>query len=478
MNVLLDDTTSDPFRLVGTIFDGTYRIERVVGGGSFGVVYAATHQQLRRRVALKVLKLENVREPEVMIERFWREARSSAALKNAGAIEVHDARVERPGGRIYYSMDLLSGVSLQTRWMASPQRQMAPAEALGCIRQVASSMAVAHAAGIVHRDLKPENIFLCRDRSVRVLDFGCAHIKHEPRITAAGRVLGLPYYMPPEQLDFGRNTPDPRMDVYALGVTLYHILSGRFVYPAHHDPIVVVKHVLVGPPIDIGQVAPDLPVELHQVIRRAMARNPEDRFQTMAEFEAAIGKLLRSGAVPLRVGADASTLAKTLQRRSGQRTLLERLIGRRREEAPTIQGPTSEARSEALPETVPLLAPRTVQTAAPPSKAGSRLVWIAPLALACIAAAVLVALFARHRGQPVSADAPNTPLTSAAQGEDPVAVRAPQPEMASASPSAGRPSQQRPKVLHTGKVNRSASKASPSTTAPKDPNGLDDPFAN
>jgi serine/threonine protein kinase len=368
--VLIESVDADPFGLVGQLFDGTYRIIRVVGGGSFGVVYEAEHQKLAKRCALKVLKLEGLRNPEVAVERFWREARTCEALKDAGAIAVHDARVEQPHGRLYFAMDLLNGVSLHTPWMSAPERRMAPVEALGCIRQVASCMAVAHEAGIVHRDLKPENIFICRDHTVKVLDFGCALIRSEPRLTAPGHVIGLPYYMPPDQLDYLRTTPDLRVDIYALGVTLYHILSGRWVYPLHHDPLVVAKHVLVAPPTDIGTVAPFLPPSVLALVRRAMARNPDDRFQTMRDLEDAIGRVLRSGEVELRVSPDASTLARTAPRRSPVRTLLERLG---RASLPVAHAPASASGAGAQGQAAPPSAQNLVDNRhAPARRAPSR----------------------------------------------------------------------------------------------------------
>jgi serine/threonine-protein kinase len=318
---------NDPFGLVGTSFDAHYEIQRVVGEGSFGVVYAALHRELRKHRAIKVLKVEHVREPKVVIERFWREARASTELKHAGAVEVYDARIAQPGGQLYYAMELLNGVSLHTRWLSCPQQRMPPVEALGIIRQVAAHLAVAHAAGIVHRDLKPENIFLCRDHSIKLLDFGCALMKEEPRLTTPGVLLGLPHYRAPDQLDLYRRSPsDARADIYALGVTLYHLLGGKLVYSGDH-PAIVAKNIHLGPPTDIVEVAPDLPPSLHALIRRAMARNPEDRYQSMGELEEAIGKLLRGGELSMRVGVDASTLARTIER---PRTLIRRLLSHSR----------------------------------------------------------------------------------------------------------------------------------------------------
>jgi serine/threonine-protein kinase len=312
---------NDPFGLVGQLFDGRYEVARVIGSGSFGVVYEAKHTTLRKPCALKVLKLERMWQPKVVLERFWREARASSALRSSGAIEVYDASVEQPGGRFYYSMELLRGASLQARWLAAPKGRIAPADALACVRQVAASMAVAHEAGIVHRDLKPDNIFICDDRSIKVLDFGCAHIRHEPRLTGLGQIIGLAHYMPPEQLDLRTEsaartamTPDPRTDIYALGVTLYHILTGRWVYE-YEDPRLVINEVLAGPPPDVATVAPELPPSLCALVRRAIAREARDRFQTMGEFVSAIDDASRAANVLLRVGPDAMTLEREHRQR-------------------------------------------------------------------------------------------------------------------------------------------------------------------
>jgi len=439
--VFVDDTSSDPLSLVGNeSFDTHYHVQRVIGSGSFGVVYAALHKRLRQPRALKVLKLDRVREPDVVIERFWREARASAALKHAGAIEVLDARVEQPGGRLYYAMELLSGVSLLTRWMSSPGRRMAPAEALGIARQVAACLTVAHAAGIVHRDIKPENIFICRDHAVRVLDFGCAFLQQEPRITTPGRLIGLPHYMPPDQLDLVRRGPDPRVDVYALGVTLYHVLSGRWIYPPHHDPLVVAKDVHLGPPADIAQVAPELPAQIHAIVRKAMARNSEDRYQRMEDLEGAIVDVIRSGGVSLRVAADASTLARTVER---PRTLIERLRSRQQrnevEEAPTAkERPTPPAVVDAArmraadpivsraPNAPPIVAlPVRAATSAPrsernipPRGSSSRTMVVIAAGIVLAAGAVLAALIIRQRSSsPITAQAKTLAAESAPQAD-------------------------------------------------------------
>jgi serine/threonine protein kinase len=482
---------TDPLGLVDGVFDNAYRIVRAVGTGGFGVVYEAERLQLRDRVALKVLRIEQFREPETVIERFWREARASASLADAGAVEIYDARVEQPNGRLYYSMELLQGVSLFHRWMASPDRRMPVVEALGCIRQVAACIAVAHDAGIIHRDLKPANIFLGRDHRVRVLDFGIALVQSESRLTTPGQILGVSYYMPPDQLDYlRRGAPDPRVDIYALGVTLYHVLAGRYVYPLHPDSAVVAKNVLLGPPPDIADVAPFLPAPVQALIRRAMARNPEDRYQTMRELEEAITRLLRNGAVELRVPADASTLARTAPGVPSKRTLLGRLLSKRitsegDEDAktvprapaavqqraenpdattPPVLRPPQRAESVA-PARTPLPAPARTPPPAPAasSSSGLRVVTFLAASALVIAGAALVLWFVDRRNAPAT-------TTQAAPEPSPTvvsrpAVAEPPPEAATRSPSpAGEPIAVAPdQALRRVHVHKRAVTPAPST---------------
>jgi serine/threonine protein kinase len=478
VDLLIDDPHADVFGLVGKLFDDTYQVTRVVGAGSVGVVYEAMHTKLRARRALKILRVEGVRDPERMLERFWREARASASLRNAGAVEVYDARLARESRRPYFAMDLLDGISLHTQWSLSPGKRMPVAEALGCARQIAECMTVAHAAGIVHRDLKPENIFLARDHSVKVLDFGCALIAQEPRLTAPGMMIGLPLYQPPEQLDFVRaRTPDPRMDVYALGVTLYHVLSGQYVYPLHRDPLVVARYVHEGPPRDIATVAPDLPPAVHSLVRRAIARNPEERMSSMDAVAAEISRLLKSGDVPLHVYPHSATVART-RPATEKPTIVERSTKRDASTqlgatdgdgiadniislVPSLTNKTADARprrngGEPAPvarrgSPAPASAPRQVrpapvqpvvaatprqQSRTPPTKrrdAGHRYasaLWFVAGACAIFAAAVAIVWFTRlHRASativraPVIVAPPGEPSApSATQAPSPVAV--------------------------------------------------------
>jgi serine/threonine-protein kinase len=281
----------------GDIIAGKYRIERVVGEGASGQVYAAHHIALDRGVALKVLFADPAEDPTV-IDRFLREARTAAKIESVNVTRVLDTG-ELPNGRPFLVMELLVGGDL-TSTLALHGPLPIP-RAVEYMLQALEGVAVAHALGIVHRDLKPANLFLAMREDdgteiVKILDFGISKTPRTSRAGSAGSradltkgsrdLLGSPSYMSPEQL---RNASaiDKRADLWSLAVVLYELLTDAL--PFDGDGVgELLAQILEGDPVPLRKRRPDAPEELEQAIFKAFAKNPDERYQNASEMAAAI----------------------------------------------------------------------------------------------------------------------------------------------------------------------------------------------
>jgi eukaryotic-like serine/threonine-protein kinase len=265
---------------------GRYELEQPLGQGAFGRVFAARDTRLGRRVAIKLLHPEYVQHPEIR-QRFLQEAHAAACIGHPGIVTIFDVG---DAASPYIAMELLEGESLQAR--VARRGPLAIATAREVARQVAAALAAAHRSGVIHRDLKPENIFLVADPAaaggerVKVLDFGLA----KPTLTAsvktrATTVFGTPLYMGPEQFERTPNT-DMRSDIYALGCVLYQLVIGR---PPFEGTLreVVTQHQWAPPP-SLRDADPAVPLELDEVVRHMLAKDPRHRPQTMDEVERAL----------------------------------------------------------------------------------------------------------------------------------------------------------------------------------------------
>jgi serine/threonine protein kinase len=269
----------------GRILGGKYLVEDVVGEGGLGVVLKATHQQLDQPVAIKYLKPSMAARADV-VERFLREARLAARIKNEHAVKVHDVDAV-PSGIPYMVMEYLEGRDLDQVLAESPL----PIDvAIDYVLQAIEALAEAHAAGIVHRDLKPANLFLAtRPGStsiVKVLDFGISKVMSDApqsrRVTRIDERLGTPVYMSPEQLQAAPDV-DARSDIWALGVVLYELLSSTLPFDGPELPQVCVA-VLTKPHVPLSAVHPDATPELEEVIARCLQKERAKRYQNVAEL--------------------------------------------------------------------------------------------------------------------------------------------------------------------------------------------------
>jgi serine/threonine protein kinase len=285
----------DPY--VGVTIDGRYRIESVLGEGGMGVVYLAHHKVIDRRVAIKILRAKLARDKR-STERFLQEAKAASSIGNPHIIDISDFG-ELPDGSTYFVMEWLDGKPLAM--VLEGGSALPVMRVIDIARQTADALAAAHQQGIVHRDLKPENIFLVRHGSkqdfVKILDFGVAKVSTgASHLTHAGSIVGTPLYMAPEQA-LGESV-DSRADIYALGVILYEMASGRVPFDADDVVGVLAQHMCQAPvPIRALVPSQDVPPGLEAIILKALAKKPEQRYQTMEELAQDLDRLAR-GSIP------------------------------------------------------------------------------------------------------------------------------------------------------------------------------------
>ncbi len=269
--------TTPQGELIGRIFDRKYRVNELIGSGGMGSVYRATHLEMSREVALKVLD-HGIADSDRQVQRFHQEARSSSRLQHPNTIRVYDfGRAE--DGRLYLAMELLKGETLAD--LMRREKRIPLPRTCHIIKQVCKSLAEAHQMGLVHRDLKPDNIFITEifgERDfVKVLDFGIAKSTEGPEqesLTQTGFICGTPRYLSPEQA-MGK-TVDPRSDLYALGVLLYEMLSGQPVYSAATPIGIVMKHIKEPPPI-LAIGSSNGAVGASRLIASMLAKSPDQR---------------------------------------------------------------------------------------------------------------------------------------------------------------------------------------------------------
>jgi serine/threonine protein kinase len=271
--------------LEGRTLAGRYVLERSIGEGGMGAVFAAVQLAVQRRVAVKVLLPGVARDPGI-VERFRREAMLAANIARRGAVEIIDFDRDPIAGP-FIVMELLDGESLADR--LKRHGRLNPREATWIAVSILETLEAVHGRGVIHRDLKPANVFLAREGSgppvVKVLDFGVARVlAPHGEVTARGAVIGTPRYMAPEQAAGGE--VDARADIYAVGAILYACLGGK---PYAHVPSEHARAaVLAGPPPPLSQMNRDLPAPLVAVVDRAMARAVAARFTTAAAMRDAL----------------------------------------------------------------------------------------------------------------------------------------------------------------------------------------------
>ncbi|EYF02083.1 serine/threonine protein kinase [Chondromyces apiculatus DSM 436] len=284
-------------RVGDTLLCGTpYRVRRHIGRGGAGDVYEAEHRALAKSVVLKVLHPDLCREPRA-VERLRIEAQVLARLSHPNLVEVRDLG-QTVEGRSYVVMERLMGRTLREEIEA--RGKLPVLEAIGYLEQALAGLAAAHGAGVVHRDVKPDNLFVCAPdpsgvRRVKVLDFGAVKLSpamwpaHGALRTAQGVLVGSPRYAAPEQVK-GRAV-DGRTDVYAAGLVLYTLVTGRGPFaPAQRLDDILRAH-LTEEPTPPSRFAPEIPPALDRIILRALEKDPERRFPGAAAFAAELARV-------------------------------------------------------------------------------------------------------------------------------------------------------------------------------------------
>jgi serine/threonine protein kinase len=298
----------------GDKLGGKYRLDSLLGEGGMGSVFAAENVNTGRRVAVKVLHGEWMLRPEVR-ERFTHEARATTAISHPNIVEVLDLDTDATLGVAFIVQELLQGKTLEDYLVEQPDERLEVADALAIIVPVMEALISAHARGIVHRDLKPANVFLTTshsgERVPKVIDFGIAKdvsaAAGGARHTQQGVAIGTPDFMSPEQVE-GVTDLDAGTDVWALGVLLYVMLSGRLPYEAPSVNLVMGK-ILYEPPTPLATHRPDLPPPLLAVVEGALRR---DRSARTASVRAMLDAVLACEGAPRPVAAPTGSWAPPL----------------------------------------------------------------------------------------------------------------------------------------------------------------------
>jgi serine/threonine-protein kinase len=273
--------------------DGRYVVERKLGAGAFGTVYAARDKELGRRVAIKTIRFEGLAAATVslddLLERSGQEAKVAAGLRHPGIVALWDWRSTE--GFAYLSMELVEGVPLD-RLVAGPGKLAAP-RAAAIAAQVADALAYAHERGVVHRDIKPANIMVEADDHVKVTDFGIAKIADSAEHpTVTGSLLGTPSYMSPEQARGG--AIDGRSDLFSLGCVLYELVSGRKAFQADSITGLLFK-ILTEEPPPLRELDPTVPEGIQRIVAKALSKTPEARYQSGREMAEDLVAVARPG---------------------------------------------------------------------------------------------------------------------------------------------------------------------------------------
>ncbi len=282
--------------VAGQVFSKRYELERQIGRGGMADVWLARDELLGRRVAVKILHSEFARDPS-FVERFRREAQSAANLNHPNIVAVYDWGEE--GDTYFIVMEYVEGQSL--RDVLRTYERLVPTEAARIAADMADALSVAHRSGVVHRDVKPANVLITPRGEVKVTDFGIARAEASGELTRTGSVMGTATYFSPEQAQ--GQVLDGRSDVYALGVVLYEMVTGRPPFVADNPVSVAYKHVREEPPLP-SAVTPGTPGALDRIVRTAMAKDVALRYQSAQDLRADLlrferGRPLIGGPMPL-----------------------------------------------------------------------------------------------------------------------------------------------------------------------------------
>jgi beta-lactam-binding protein with PASTA domain/predicted Ser/Thr protein kinase len=277
-----------PDTLIDQVFDGRYKLVRKLGTGGMANVYLAEDQELGRRVAIKMLDDRHAQD-EQFVERFRREAKNAAGLSHPNVVSIYDRG--QAEGTYYIAMEYLEGRTLKELLVA---RGPTPVPvAIDYARQILAALGFAHRHGVVHRDIKPHNVAVAPDGRIKVMDFGIARAGTS-QMTETGSIIGTAQYLSPEQ---AKGAPvGPTSDIYSVGIVLYEMLTGSVPFTGDTPLEIAMKH-LSATPEPPSEKRPEVPHELDSIVLRALAKRPEDRYQTAEEMDADLARAARGQAV-------------------------------------------------------------------------------------------------------------------------------------------------------------------------------------
>jgi len=286
-----------------------YRIEKKLGEGGMGMVYKAKQISMDREVALKILspRLTNDRQ---FVQRFFREARASGKLNHPNIVQGFDSGVS--GGHHYITMEFIDGRTVED--VLKEKGKFDEKEALRICCEVAKALGHADQFGIVHRDIKPDNIMMSTRGEVKLTDMGLARQEMDPNITQVGMAMGTPNYISPEQAKAEENL-DIRADIYSLGATLFHLVTGELPFTGKSVDVILTKHV-VETPRSVKEMVPELSSDIDDLITKLMAKSPDDRFQKPEVLVETIQRIIEGKGVTLEAGLDAKLLKRLRSERN------------------------------------------------------------------------------------------------------------------------------------------------------------------
>jgi len=345
---------------LGQWVNGKYRIDQLLGIGGMAAVYAATHRN-GSRLALKVLHTEFARDENVK-GRFLREGYVANKVDHHGRVAILDDD-ETESGESFLVMELLEGETLQQVWKRH-NRKVPPIEALRIVEAVLDTLGPFHELNVIHRDLKPANIFVTNEGVVKLLDFGVAQLREAGagEMTRAGTALGTPSYMSPEQAMGKSDNLDGRSDVFAMGATLYALLSGQRLHHGKSDNEAFIL-AATQPAPSVARIAPELPLEVIAIVDKALQWDRRNRFANAHEMRDECRRVIRQlGGVPYGSGGAPETAA--------QATAAAPAAALRTAPVPPVMPPAPAAAREPRSATIPAVEPPQAPRApAPPQEA-------------------------------------------------------------------------------------------------------------
>ncbi|MFZ0545060.1 MAG: protein kinase, partial [Candidatus Promineifilaceae bacterium] len=262
------------------MIDGRYHLQQLIGQGATAKVYRAYQESLDRHVAIKILRSSLMAQNSFQ-ERFRLEARHVGGLQHPNIVQVYD--FGNQDNLYYIVMELIEGQTLDSllNELKRDKQRLPLNQSLKIVREVGQALGYAHRRQMIHRDIKPGNIMLTNDGRIMLMDFGLAKLVAAPHMTVEGKISGTPFYMSPEQI---QGLPlDTRVDIYALGVVMYQIITGRMPFSAENEMAVLFQHIKDTPLLPTNLV-PDLSEGIEYIILKALAKRPDDRYQSIEEM--------------------------------------------------------------------------------------------------------------------------------------------------------------------------------------------------